>query len=94
MHTSFPSNAKGMTSGPAPICAVPVCAGIKERCRDRHVLAIQDTTEINYQSHADRVNGLGTVGNGTDKGLFLHPVVVVDAQVGDPAGSRASWVAG
>ena len=59
-----------------------VCAGIKERCRDRHVLAIQDTTEINYQSHADRVNVLGTVGNGTDKGLFLHPVVVVDAQDG------------
>ena len=146
MHTSFPSNAKGMTSGPAPICAMlnnvlmelfdlgdkrlncagealhdgmvnhqsvclrklgqnragemrygrflanirttvnklidGVCAGIQERCRDRHVLVIQDTTEINYQSHADRVNGLGTVGNGTDKGLFLHPAVVVDAQDG------------
>ena len=46
------------------------------------MLAIQDTTEINYQSHADMVNGLDTVGNGTNKGLFLHPVVVVDAQDG------------
>ena len=46
----------------------------------RHVLAIQDTTEINYQAHAGRVKGLGTVGNGTDLGLYLHPLLVVDAQ--------------
>lgn len=46
----------------------------------RHVLGIQDTTELNYQAHADRVNGLGPVGNGKDKGLFLHPLLVVDAQ--------------
>lgn len=46
----------------------------------RHVLAIQDTTEINYQAHAGRVRGLGTVGNGTDVGLYLHPLLVVDAE--------------
>lgn len=44
-----------------------------------HVLCIQDTTEINYQAHARRVSGLGPVGNGTDQGLFLHPLLVVDA---------------
>ncbi len=46
----------------------------------RHVLGIQDTTELNYQAHAARVSGLGPVGNGKDKGLFLHPLLVLDAK--------------
>jgi Transposase DDE domain len=45
----------------------------------RHVLAIQDTSEINYQAQSGRKRGLGTVGNGTDAGLFVHPVIAVDA---------------
>jgi hypothetical protein len=52
----------------------------------RHVLAIQDTTEVNYQSQADRKYNLGTVGNGTDVGLFLHPVLAVDADDGSCLG--------
>ncbi|MBK7422296.1 MAG: hypothetical protein IPJ48_03915 [Propionivibrio sp.] len=48
----------------------------------RHVLAIQDTTELNHQAHAGRVSGLGTVGNGRDVGMFLHPLLVVDASDG------------
>jgi Transposase DDE domain len=48
--------------------------------RGRHVLAIQDTSEINYQAKSGRKHGLGKVGNGTDVGLFLHPVLAVDAQ--------------
>jgi len=47
--------------------------------KGRHVLAIQDTTEINYQAHVKRVRGLGTVGNGKDVGLYLHPLLVIDA---------------
>jgi hypothetical protein len=58
------------------------CEDINERCVDAHVLLIQDTSEINYQAHAGRVRGLGTVGNGKDKGLFIHPVLAVDAQSG------------
>lgn len=58
------------------------CAGIEARCAQRHVLAVQDTSEINYQGHAGRTRGLGTVGNGTDVGLFLHPVLTVDAEDG------------
>src|SRR6202165_4938699 len=46
----------------------------------RHVLAIQDTSEINYQAQSRRKRRLGTVGNGTDVGLFVHPVLAVDAQ--------------
>ncbi|MGH3429015.1 MAG: IS4 family transposase [Mycobacteriales bacterium] len=44
-----------------------------------HVLAIQDTTEFNYAAHAGRVRGLGPTGNGLDPGLFVHPVLAVDA---------------
>lgn len=56
------------------------CMGIGERSGGRHVLLLEDTSEINYQAHARRVSGLGTVGNGTDAGLFVHPVLAVDAQ--------------
>jgi hypothetical protein len=58
------------------------CAGTGPRSSGRHVLAIQDTSEINLQRHADRVSGLGTVGNGTDLGFFIHPLLAVDADDG------------
>jgi hypothetical protein len=56
------------------------CAETAHRIVGRHVLAIQDTTELNYQSHVNRVTGLGTVGNGKDKGFFAHPLLIVDAK--------------
>ena len=52
----------------------------------RHVLAIQDTSEINYQAQSRRKRSLGTVGNGTDVGLFVHPVLAVDADSGECLG--------
>lgn len=48
--------------------------------KGRHVLAIQDTSEINYQAQSGRKQGLGKVGNGTDVGLFVHPVLALDAE--------------
>jgi hypothetical protein len=48
----------------------------------RHVLAIQDTSELNYQAHARSVSGLGKVGNGSDAGLFIHPLLAMDAADG------------
>jgi hypothetical protein len=48
----------------------------------RHVLMIQDTTELNFQRHAGRTHGLGPVGNGTDQGLFLHPLLAIEADGG------------
>jgi hypothetical protein len=53
---------------------------------DRHVLAIQDTSEVNYQAQRRRKHSLGTVGNGTDVGLFIHPVLAVDADNGECLG--------
>jgi hypothetical protein len=55
---------------------------VAEAIAGRHVLAIQDTSEINYESKRARKSGLGTVGNGSDVGLFVHPVLTVDAETG------------
>lgn len=59
-----------------------------------HVLGIQDTTEINYEAHAGRTSGLGTVGNGVDAGLFLHPLLVLEAESGACLGLGAihTWM--
>lgn len=58
-----------------------------------HVLVIQDTTELNYQHHIGRTRDLGPVGNGRDRGFFLHPALVVKAQDGTCLGlsSVMSW---
>lgn len=50
-----------------------------EAAGGRHVLAIQDTTELNFSAHTGSKRGFGVVGNGRDIGLFLNPVIVVDA---------------
>ncbi len=59
---------------------------VAEAAAGRHVLAIQDTSEINYESKRGRKRGLGTVGNGSDVGLFVHPVLTVDAENGQCLG--------
>jgi hypothetical protein len=50
--------------------------------KDRHILAICDTTELNFAGHAGSKRGFGTAGNGTDLGVFLHPTIAVDADRG------------
>ena len=50
----------------------------------RHVLAIQDTTELNFSAHKGSKRDFGVIGNGGDIGLRVHPVIVVDAGNGDP----------
>jgi hypothetical protein len=60
--------------------------------KGRHVLAIQDTSEINYQAQSGRKHGLGTVGNGTDAGLFVHPVLGVDAETQECLGLVDAYV--
>jgi hypothetical protein len=47
---------------------------------DRHVLAIQDTSEINFKTTAERRRGLGEIGKGVGRGLLLHAMLAVDAE--------------
>lgn len=58
----------------------------------RHVLIIEDTSEINYQAKALRKRGLGRVGNGADVGLFVHPALAVDAADGSVLGLAAATI--
>jgi len=58
-------------------------------CSGRNLLVIQDTTEVNLQSHSGRLNscnGLAPVGNNTDVGFFLHPSLVLDQDSLTPLG--------
>ena len=48
----------------------------------RHVLAIQDTSEINFATTAERRRGLGEIGHGNTRGILLHPMLAVDAESG------------
>jgi len=48
----------------------------------RHVLAIQDTSEINFATTAERRRGLGEIGHGNGRGVLLHPMLAVDADSG------------
>lgn len=61
-------------------------ARVKKLVKNRHILGIQDTTEINYQSKDGRAHGLGTVGNGKDIGFFMHPMIALDASTGSVIG--------
>jgi hypothetical protein len=54
-----------------------------QRVKGLHVLCIQDTSEINLESHRGRIkedSGLGLVGNNRDLGFFIHPTLVIDAE--------------
>ena len=48
----------------------------------RHVLAIQDTSEIKFNTTAQRRRGLGEIAKGQAHGALLHAMVAVDAQDG------------
>lgn len=56
------------------------------RATGRHVLAIQDTTELHFEGHEASKRGFGSAGNGRDLGLFIHPTLAVDAASGGGIG--------
>lgn len=49
----------------------------------KHILCIEDTTELNYESKSGKLceddTDLGPMGNNENKGFFLHPTLAVDA---------------
>ena len=48
-------------------------------CAERHVLAIQDSTELMFPTTAQRRRGLGPVGYGNVYGVLVHAMLAVDA---------------
>lgn len=58
----------------------------------RHVLAIQDTSEINFATTAKRRRGLGEIGHGNGRGVLLHPMLAVDAENGNCLGLLSGQV--
>jgi len=52
----------------------------------RHVLAIQDTSEIKFSTTSKRRRGLGKVAKGNAHGVLLHAMMGVDADTGSCLG--------
>src|SRR5713101_5419126 len=50
-----------------------------ERCRGRRIVAVQDTTEINFSGRDRARRGLGPAGDGKTPGYFCHAMVAIDA---------------
>jgi hypothetical protein len=53
-----------------------------QRAAGRHVLALMDTTGVRFATHEASKRGFGRDANDTCPGLFLHPVVAVEATTG------------
>ena len=56
-------------------------AATSQACADRHVLAIQDLSEINFKTQPEARRGLGEVGL-SGHGVLLHAMMAVDADDG------------
>jgi hypothetical protein len=56
------------------------------RAAGRHVLAIMDTIDLRFPTHEASKRGFGRDANDLCPGLFLHPVVAVDADSGGVIG--------
>jgi hypothetical protein len=58
----------------------------------RHVLAIQDTSEINFATTPQRQRGLGEIGKGVGRGVLVHAMLAVDAEKGGCLGLVAGSI--
>jgi Transposase DDE domain len=58
----------------------------------RHVLAIHDTSEINFHTSPDHRRGLGEIARGNSYGVLLHAMLAVDGQSGDSLGLVAGEI--
>jgi hypothetical protein len=72
--------------GSARVTVEKIITGWAERTRaaaaGRHVLAIQDTTEVKFKTSAHRRRGLGLVKKGNVHGVLAHSMIAVDAASG------------
>src|SRR6202035_4828175 len=58
----------------------------------RHVLAIQDTSEINFRTTPERQRGLGEIGKGIGRGVLVHAMLALDAANGSCLGLVAGRI--
>lgn len=65
---------------------------LSEACAARHVLAIQDSSEINFTTTKQRDRGLGEIGKGNGRGVLLHAMLGVDAATGGILGLASGRV--
>jgi hypothetical protein len=84
----FLGNAKVTTAGLIESWS----EGTVAAAEGRHVLAIQDTSEINFATTAKRRRGLGETGKGNGRGVLLHPMLAVDAEDGSCLGLLSGQV--
>lgn len=60
----------------------------KKIIKGKHVLAIQDTTEVDFRNNKGKLKeedkDLGGICSGTGVGFFIHPTLVVEAESGFP----------
>ena len=57
-----------------------------QRAKGRHLLAITDTTDVLFPSQENNKRGFGMGSDGEHPGLFLHPILAVDAANGNIVG--------
>lgn len=57
-----------------------LAARTAKQCSGRRVLAVQDTTEINFSRRDKKRRGFGPGGDGKTPGFFIHPVIAVDVE--------------
>ena len=50
------------------------------QCAGRRILAVQDTSEINFAGRDKKRRGFGPAGDGKTPGFFIHPVIAVDVE--------------
>lgn len=50
------------------------------QCAGRRVLAVQDTTEINFAGRDQKRRGFGAGADGKTAGFFIHPVIAIDVE--------------
>lgn len=67
-------------------------AAASRGCEGRHVLAIQDLSEINFRTRPEDRRGLGKIGKGGGHGLLLHAMLAVDAADGGLLGLVAGRI--
>jgi hypothetical protein len=51
-----------------------------QQCAGRRVLAVQDTSEVNFAGREAKRRGFGPAGDGRTPGFFIHPVIAVDIE--------------